>query len=241
MTEGLSAELIEGLLSNGSVEVMGLLPGASNYTFACKVREGAHTFFAVYKPQRGETPLWDFPPGTLYQREVAAYLVSRGLGWDLVPPTVVREAEHGVGSLQLFIHHDPEHHYLTMMPGRADEFRRTAAFDAVINNADRKSGHCLLEDGTDRVWLVDHGVSFHAEPKLRTVIWDFAGEPLPPDILGGLEGLRRWLDADGDARLGELLDAAESQAVGARLEELIAAGTFPDPPLDRRPYPWPPI
>jgi len=241
MSEQLSAARVEALLQTGSMELLGLLPGASNYTFAAKINDGEHGCFAVYKPQRGETPLWDFPEGTLYQREVAAYLVSAATGWDLVPPTIVRDGEHGVGSVQLYIDHDPADHYLTLMPARTDEFRRIAAFDVVINNADRKAGACLLERATSRIWAVDHGVAFHEQEKLRTVIWDFAGERLPGKVIEGLSALESALDDGLRTRLGPMLDPAEVEAMDARLGALLRAGVFPDPPEDRRAYPWPPI
>lgn len=242
MSTRLTADRVEQLLANGAMELLGLLPGASNYTFACSVNDGEHGCFAVYKPQRGESPLWDFPDGTLYRREHAAYLVSQATGWDIVPPTIVRDGEHGVGSVQLFIDHDPEQHYLTMMPARADDFRRVAAFDIVINNADRKSGHCLLERETRHIWFVDHGVSFHTEPKLRTVIWDFSGEELPADVVDGLRRLGAGLGDGGlGARLAEHLHGDEIEAMQLRLATLLDEGVFPFPPEDRRSYPWPPI
>jgi uncharacterized repeat protein (TIGR03843 family) len=238
----LTAERAEELLAAGTIEVLGLLPGASNYTFAVSVNDGEIAAFAVYKPQKGEYPLWDFPDGTLYKREIAAYLVSQATGWNLVPPTIAREGDHGIGSLQLYIDHDPEQHYLTLMPARAEDFKRVAAFDVVINNADRKSGHCLLQRGSLRLWYVDHGVSFHEEEKLRTVIWDFAGEPLGDEILAGLQALHSALKSDElRDRLKGLLEDTEIVAMELRLRALLDAGVFPDPPEDRRPYPWPPV
>jgi hypothetical protein len=241
VSEALSAAEIERLLEVGIMEVLGVLPGASNYTFACGIADGERSGFAVYKPQRGETPLWDFPDGTLYHREVAAYLVSQALGWNLVPPTIVREGEYGIGSVQLYIDHDPEEHYFTLMPERADDFRRAAAFDIITNNADRKGGHCLLQRGTNHIWFVDHGVSFHTDPKLRTVIWDFAGEPLPEEVSSGLGRFAEELDGDLGARLAHHLTSEELRAMRSRVTDLIAAGVFPVPPDDRRSYPWPPI
>src|SRR5919198_373589 len=173
------------LLAEGEMEILGLLPGASNYTFLTRVKTADEKALAVYKPQDGEMPLWDFPEGTLCRREVAAYEVSCALGWPTVPPTILRDGPEGPGSVQLFVQHDPADHYFTMRALRAEDFLRVAAFDVVINNADRKAGHCLLaQDG--RIYLVDHGVSFSIDPKLRTVIWDFAGDALPPDACGDL-------------------------------------------------------
>lgn len=217
-------------LVTGAIEVLGRFTDASNYAFL--VRAGQTR--AVYKPRDGENPLWDFPDGTLYRREVAAYRVSEALGWGVVPETVVRDdAPFGPGSLQRFIDADLEEHYLTLMPARADEFRRVALFDLVVNNADRKSGSCLLEKGSGVIYAVDHGVCFHADEKLRTVIWDFAGEPIPAPLLDDLAAL--------DVDLADLLEADEAAAVRVRAQLLVSAAAFPDPPTDRRPYPWPPI
>ncbi len=168
-----------GTLARGDLALVGLLPRSSNSTFLARVTDATDELLGVYKPRDGETPLWDFPDGTLYRREVAAYVVARALGWPRVPPTLVREGPHGVGSVQRFLPFDPQEHYFTLLddPERQRTFRRVAAFDVVINNADRKSGHCLLaEDG--ELFFIDHGVCFSEDPKLRTVIWDFVGEPI---------------------------------------------------------------
>lgn len=236
-------ERVTDLLRAGEVEVLGLMPDASNYTFAVRVSHEDLRALAVYKPREGETPLWDFPDGTLFAREMAAYEVSAALAWDLVPPTVVRDGPYGIGSLQLFIDGEPEKHYLTLMPEHAAVFARVAAFDVVVNNADRKSGHCLLERGTGHIWVVDHGVCFHVEPKLRTVIWDFAGEQLPDGVRADLQRFVDELAAGGEPcrRLQDLLAPDEVAAVRARASELLATGRYPDVPRDRRPYPWPPI
>lgn len=238
-----SPERATALLREGEIELLGLLPNASNYTFAVRIAHEDLTTLAVYKPRDGETPLWDFPEGTLYAREMAAFEVSRALGWDLVPPTVVRDGPHGIGMVQLFIDAVPDQHYFTLMPEHAAAFRRVAVFDAVINNADRKAGHCLLEEGTGRVWVVDHGVSFSADPKLRSVIWDFAGEQLAPDLTEALRRLRAALEpgCDPQRRLEILLSSQEIEAVRARVVELLEHGRLPEVPRDRRPYPWPPI
>lgn len=219
--------------------MLGLLPYSSNYTFLARLRLEGDETLAVYKPRRGERPLWDFPPGTLASRERAAYLVSRASGWDLVPITVLRrDAPLGEGSLQLFIEHDPEVHYFTLMHDRLDEFARFAAFDVVVNNADRKSGH-VIEDAGRRLWAVDHGLTFHVEDKLRTVIWAFADEPLTKDVRSGLEKLGASLSDDGLAsELSEVLSAGEVAATLARVETLLVEDSFPAPGTDR-PLPWP--
>jgi uncharacterized repeat protein (TIGR03843 family) len=228
------------LLERGELEILGLLPHSSNYTFLARVRAEPEEALAVYKPRRGEMPLWDFPDGTLCRREVAAYDVAEALGWPAVPPTVLREGPEGPGSVQLFVEHDPDEHYFTMRERRPDDFRRIAAFDVVINNADRKGGHCLLA-GDDRIFLVDHGVSFSVEPKLRTVIWDFAGDPLPEDLCADIARLGAELSGGGlRHRLGELLTPREVEATLRRTERLVASGRFPQPGPGR-PYPWPPV
>ena len=223
----------------GEVEVLGLLPYSSNYTFLARVRLGDDEVLAVYKPRRGERPLWDFPPGSLAARERAAFLVAEGAGWDLVPITVLRaDAPMGEGSLQLFVEHDPEVHYFTLMHDRLDEFAAFAAFDAVINNADRKSGH-VLEDAGGRLWAVDHGLTFHADDKLRTVIWAFADEPLTPEVRAGLERLGAMLsDGQLSADLTALLSVLEAAATLNRVEALLVDDRFPAPGKDR-PLPWP--
>lgn len=234
MATEVSAERITTLISGGELTPVGLLPGASNDTFLCTVSDGKLETYAVYKPRDGEAPLWDFPDGTLYQREMAAYVVSMGLGWDLVPPTVIRDGPLGIGMVQLFVDHDPAEHYLTLGQAHPDVFRRVAAFDVLINNADRKAGHCLLQRGSERIWVVDHGVTFHTSPKLRTVIWDFAGEPVPAGILTDMERLAQGLD------LGALLADDEISAMRGRAQALLRTGTYPEPGPGR-PYPWPPI
>lgn len=241
MSTEVSAEQVLSLLSEGEVSPVGLLPGASNDTFLATVRHGAMETYAVYKPRDGEAPLWDFPDGTLYRREMATYLVARVLGWELVPPTVIRDGPFGIGMVQLFIEHDPAEHYFTLDAAHADVFRRVATLDLVINNADRKAGHCLLQLGTGRIWVVDHGVTFHAHPKLRTVIWDFAGEPIPAEICSDLARLVAELDA-GTFReaLERLLHAEEVRAVRERAQLVLSNATYPEPGPGR-PYPWPAV
>jgi len=235
-----SPDPILPLLSNGALELKGQFVWGSNYTFLVQVSLGGQVAPAVYKPARGERPLWDFPEGSLAQREVAAYVVSRGLGWDLVPPTVLRpDGPAGPGSLQLFVDADPERHYFTFSDEEKRRLRPAAAFDLLVNNADRKAGHVLLgEQG--HLWLIDHGVCFHPEDKLRTVIWDFIGEAIPGDLLDDIRSFHRAL-ADGAAlqhELEGLLSPEEVAALRARAEWLIRSKRFP-PPGDGRPYPWP--
>jgi uncharacterized repeat protein (TIGR03843 family) len=229
------------LLLEAPIEVIGLLPYSSNHTFLVRLGTGDDEPLAVYKPRRGERPLYDFPEGTLYQREVAAYEVSQALGWDLVPPTVIRtDAPLGVGSLQLFIDHDPEQHYFTLLDENKAFFKRLAVFDIICNNADRKSGHCLMaRDG--RIWAVDHGLTFNAQPKLRTVIWDFAGGRVPARDRAGAARLAAQVADDTSGALSSLdalLAPAEIEATVERVKLLSQPCYFPSPNSDWS-FPWP--
>ena len=217
------------------MRLAGILHGASNYTFlATLAPHPPNGLRVVYKPARGESPLWDFESGTLYKREVAAYELSKVIGWPRIPATVVRRrAPHGVGMVQLFVDSD-NRHFLGEQSLFRDTWIRVALFDVITNNADRKSGHCLF-DAEDRVWMIDHGLTFHTDHKLRTVIWDFAGEPVPEDLLEDVADLLPRLPAGLDA----FLDAEELEAMAGRARWLLRAGTFPAPHPDDRPYPWP--
>jgi len=229
------------LLAAGKMRVRGLMPEASNYTYLAEVADRDRCALVVYKPRDGESPLWDFPDGTLCRREVAAYEVSEMLGWELVPPTILRDGPHGPGAVQLFVEHDREEHYFTLMPAHDDTFRRVAAFDLLINNADRKAGHCLRERSSGRIQLVDHGVTFHVQPKLRTVIWDFAGERIPADVHADAKRFLASLEKGSTPeRLRGLLTAAEIHALAKRTKTLLDAGVYPAPGSHRH-YPWPPI
>jgi uncharacterized repeat protein (TIGR03843 family) len=231
------------LLREGTLSLAGLLPWSSNYTFLGQATRGEEAAPVVYKPIRGERPLWDFPRGTLAKREVAAYVVSAALGWNLVPPSVLRDGPHGRGSVQLFVDVDQDAHFFTFHknPAYRRALQALALFDVVANNADRKGGHCLAA-GTARVVAIDHGLCFSAESKLRTVIWDFAGDPIPPDLAADLRRLATALADAANAlvtQLRSLLAPAEIAATQARLADLLIAGRFPAPPEDHRPYPWP--
>ena len=236
----LSDPRVPPALVSGQLEILGLLPNSSNYTFLAKATAGKDEVLAVYKPKRGEIPLWDFPEGTLCRREVAAYVIARELGWPNVPPTVLRDGPEGIGSAQLFVEFDTSQHYFTLEGTHLDEFRRVAVFDLIVNNADRKGGHCLLApDGT--IWVVDHGVCFSEEPKLRTVIWAHAGEAIPADLLDDLRALRRGLQTEVVRdELSDLLSAGELSTLGSRIDDVLGAGVFPEPGPGR-PYPWPPV
>jgi uncharacterized repeat protein (TIGR03843 family) len=229
------------LLAEGDIELHGLLPWSSNYTFLVGVSDGEMQALAVYKPSRGERPLWDFAEGTLALREVAAFVVSEALNWGLVPPTVLRDGPHGPGMVQLYVDVDHEQHYFTFGEKHVEEAQRIAVFDALINNADRKAGH-VLEDAQGHIWAIDHGVCFSPDPKLRTVIWDFAGQPIPFDILDDLRALREKMGKRTSfiRSLEKLLAPEEIEAMRRRLDSLIARAHFPHPGPDRH-YPWPPI
>ena len=233
-------ERVLSVLTAGELEPLGLMPGASNYTFLAEVCDAGTSMLAIYKPRRGEAPLWDFPDGTLANREVAAYLLADALGWPNVPPTVLRDGPHGPGSVQLFIDADPEAHYLTLRRTRLRDFSPVAAFDVVANNADRKAGHCLV-DAHEDIWVVDHGVCFNTDPKLRTVIWEFAGRPVPGRLVKDLQRVAAALK-DGDLRrsLIALLSEAEIDATARRAARLARIARYPRPTTSR-PYPWPPI
>ena len=211
------------------------MPRSSNATFLVEVTLDRATSQAVYKPARGERPLWDFPPD-LFKREVAAYLFSEALGWDLVPPTVLREGPLGEGSLQRFVPADFEHHYFTLLedPTHHERLKQICLFDLVANNADRKSGHCLLgPDGL--IYAIDNALTFHAEPKLRTVIWEFGGEPISDALIADVS---RFLAHGLPAPRADLLEPGEQEALSARARAVVRGSRFPVDRSGRR-YPWP--
>ena len=226
------------LLRDAELELVGRMPWSSNGTFLASVGDDRGELLAIYKPRQGERPLWDFRTGTLCQREVAAYRVSEAFGWEIVPDTVLRDGPLGVGSVQRFVDHDPEEHYFTLLETHAPELRRFGVLDIVINNTDRKGGHCLLgEDG--HVWGIDHGVTFHEHWKLRTVIWDFAGDKLTSVERDGLECVVRALDGALGDELADLLSPAEIVATHARAQHLLERGRFPLADDDYRNFPRP--
>jgi uncharacterized repeat protein (TIGR03843 family) len=229
------------VLAHGELEVIGRMRYASNATFLANASADGVEVAAVYKPRRGERPLWDFPDGTLCNREVASFEVSRALGWDIVPVTVLREdGPLGPGALQRFVDHDPEEHYFTLLPDHPDRFREFAVFDVLANNTDRKGGHCLRDRVNDLIVGIDHGLTFHAHWKLRTVIWDFADEPIPPPLAESVCRVARDLDEGplSDA-LVTLLSPAELAAIAFRADELSRSGRFPEPDPGYHSVPWP--
>lgn len=229
------------LLRQGELSVEGRLMDASNATLYCAVSSAGVTAACVYKPVAGERPLWDFPDGTLAEREVAAYEVSAASGWSIVPPTVYRDGPHGPGMVQLWIAEDEGADIVTLIRRRdSAALRRVAVFDAVINNADRKGGH-LLPTPRGHIYGVDHGVSFHSEDKLRTVLWQWAGNRLTEEAVQTLGGLRAQFDTALGGRLSELLTTREVRRTVRRVDELLAARRHPQPSQDWPAVPWPPI
>lgn len=227
-------------LEKGEISLQGQFLLGSNYTFLVSVTHEGQTVPAVYKPMQGEQPLWDFPPASLAGREVAAYLLSEALGLDLVPFTVLREGPYGAGSLQQYIQYDPAYHYFNFNPADRLLLQPVALFDLLINNADRKGSHVIFEKDTRHLYAIDHGLCFHAEDKLRTVIWDFAGQPIPDALL---ETLRPFHPGSEElaSMLGKYLLPEEVAALGARLEALLANPVYPLPPQERRAFPYPPL
>jgi uncharacterized repeat protein (TIGR03843 family) len=222
-------------LEHGDITIIGRMPHSSNATFLVSVQCGETSFQAIYKPLRGERPLWDFEPG-LHRREIAAYLLSQAMGINMVPPTVLREGPLGEGSLQHFIDADVEQHYFTIFEQREDlhdQLRAMCVFDIVANNTDRKAGHCLL-GLDDKVWGIDHGVCFAADFKLRTVIWEFGGEPLPDHLRAAIEPLIETVPLN----IATLLSSDEVSALQERAQWLCEGGAFPIDRSGSR-YPWP--
>jgi len=227
-------ELVEQL-SRDEIIIEGRMPNSSNLTFRVWVGEEGSDIKGIYKPLSGERPLWDFPPG-LYKREIAAYRLSEAMGYHIVPPTVLREGPLGEGSLQLFITHDPAQHYFTLLDTREelhDQLRTMAVFDVVANNTDRKGGHVLL-DNDGAIWGIDHGVCFSDDFKLRTVIWDFAGQTIADAFLSPLESLMHSVPIS----VAALLSDNEIEAMLERTEWLLENRVFPTPE-SRYQYPWP--
>jgi uncharacterized repeat protein (TIGR03843 family) len=228
------------LLSQGQVELVGRVLASSNAIFVTRVNDGDLQSLAIYKPRQGERPLWDFDHGTLCLREMATFVLSQALGWPLVPPTVLRDGPYGLGALQLYIDADHEANYFTFREERLPDLLSVALFDVLTNNADRKGGHLLL-DQWDRIWAIDNALTFHPEPKLRTVIWDFAGQAIPGDYMADLHLLQEKLTHGNDLRqsLDNLLTKVEITALQARLTGLLESATFPHPDPTRRQVPWP--
>jgi len=235
---GLAPDDLLELFSSGEMEIEGRMPYSSNATLLVEVSDEAKSMShrAIYKPGKGERPLWDFPPN-LYRREVAMYRLAKALGWDVIPPTTVGTGPLGEGSVQAFVNADFSEHYFTLIENGVgiEDLKQLCLLDLIANNTDRKSGHCLL--GVDGlVYGIDHGLAFHEEFKLRTVIWDFVGDPISAEALSSMEALF----SDGlDEELACLLSPAEQQAVLRRLGWLIETKVFPEDDTGGHRYPWP--
>jgi len=233
------------VLQNGSITLSGQAIRGSNSTFLCDVILDNQQIRAIYKPTKGERPLWDFPDYTLAHREVAAFIVSLILGWKFVPPTVFRTkpAVFGNGSLQYFVEHDPNLHYLNAPIIEKTAMMKVVAFDLLINNADRKSGHIIF-DHTNKAWLIDHGLCFNEENKYRTVIWDYAGQKFPEEIKTDIQNFVQVLELNKlrmVRKLKMLISEQEFFTIIQRGKELLTLEVFPFPEPNRRSYPWPPI
>lgn len=231
------------LLTRGEIEMQGMVPWSSNYTYVVSVKHRDRQAYAIYKPQCGERPLWDFEDGTLCKREVAAYELSEFLGFPNIPVTVLREdAPQGLGMVQEFVDHKRRENFFTVRDKHRAEMQGIAVFDALVNNTDRKGGHILV-DQNGVVWTIDHGVTFHEDPKLRTVIWDFVDEPIPEALCKQLDKLRAALKTNEPirAKLDLLLARSELRALNARLNELLQTRVYPSPPDDWPHIPWPPV
>lgn len=224
-------------LQQGNYEVTGQFAFGSNYTFLVTVHHAGQEYHAVYKPTRGEQPLWDFPENTLAGREVAAYLVSEHLGYHIVPFTTLRaEGPYGAGSLQEFIDYDPEYHYFNFSEEDKQFLKPVVLFDVLCNNADRKGSHVFFTKDTHKLYAIDHGICFHEDNKLRTVLWDFAGQKIPEGLLAPLARIRSLLPS-----LEPYLTPRERSALCARADAILKKGIFPRQPRDRRAMPWPPL
>ena len=239
---GLSRQEIEQRLNNWPITGIGLHPGGSNYVFVIRLADQDDEIYAIYKPASGERPLRDFPYGTLHNREWSAYLLADALGWPAVPPTVVREGPHGIGSVQLFIDADFTKHYFNLRDERLDDYTPIAMFDVLINNADRKGGACLL-DAEGQLWAVDHGLTFNPLARRRTVMFEFNGTPYPEDLLDALNELLSSLENGNDElrnKLSDTLDIHEIDSLIRRGKEMIEDRSFPilDPDWN---VPWPMI
>ncbi len=230
---------VQDVLRNGDILSCQLTRLGSNYTFVVNVALDGDEALGIYKPRDGEAPLWDFPNGTLYKREYAAYLLSDILGWNLIPFTLIRDGPYGIGSVQEFIIHDPKENYYTLGREYADQLRVICCFDLVANSTDRKPNH-LITGGDGKLWSIDHGLTFHSDVKIRTVIWDFGGEPIPDALLDSLTELQSRLMGPEKSmpkllrELLELLTPPEVEALKGRLDWVLTERVFPGLQRPRR-------
>lgn len=241
-SRNLQVEELEELLLKSEIQDGELVPQGSNYTFAVELKADDFSFIGIYKPASGERPLWDFPYGTLHKRERCAFLVSRALGWDFVPPTVIRDGPHGEGSIQLYVPPDGQSNYFSLREEGRPELILVAAFDLIVNNTDRKGGHCFK--GRDqRIWAIDHGLTFHVDPKLRTVIWDYSGEHVPEAYTPDLKRLDEVLSDEKNGLRKEMDALLEPEEVAVFHQRVAAFARKPrlPHPEEYRSFPWPPI
>jgi uncharacterized repeat protein (TIGR03843 family) len=223
--------LICEIICNGEIVSCELAPVGSNYTFLVQLQLGDDTSLGIYKPRDGESPLWDFPRGTLYKREYAAYLLSQILGWDFIPFTIIRDGPYGIGTVQRFVEHDPKQNYYTLTDDSAAQLKTIACFDLIANSTDRKPNHLILDVG-GKLWSIDHGLTFHADTKIRTVIWDFSGESIPKQLLSDLRNLGVQLQ-NPQGRVNELLQQLQSEeatALERRIDWILTEGAYPGLP-----------
>ena len=219
------------IIQQGEITSCNLTPLGSNYTFTVQVQLGDQTSLGIYKPRDGESPLWDFPSGTLYKREYAAYLLSQHLGWDFIPYTTIRDGPYGIGTVQRYVDHDPKQNYYNLAEDKANELRKIACFDLLANSTDRKPNH-LLVDGGGKLWSIDHGLTFHSDTKIRTVIWDFGGRRIAKSHLNAVRKLARQLEAP-EGRVQELVDQLypdEVTSLQRRVEWVLDEGKYPGLP-----------
>ncbi len=235
----LATTTTQDVIRDGEVLSYQLTRLGSNYTFLVNIGLEDQEVLAIYKPRDGEAPLWDFPRGTLYKREYAAYLLSDALGWDIVPFTLIRDGPYGIGSVQEFIDHDPKQNYYTLTPEHADQLQVVCCFDLVANSTDRKANH-VIQDSDGKLWSIDHGLTFHSDIKIRTVIWDFSSEPIPDPLLDGLTCLQDKLHSPNGGLTGSLkelvdiLEPGELTALMARLDWVLTERAYPGIPGRRR-------
>lgn len=228
------------LLEQAEITGYQVVPAGTNYTFVVLMAvDGQEPFLGIYKPQRGENPLWDYPDGTLYRREHASYVASTRLGWPNIPPTVIRDGPFGLGMVQLFVPGHADQDFFDFRNRCQQELMEVALFDLLVNNGDRKAGHCIL--GVDgRIWAIDHGLTFNPFTRLRTVLWDYQGEPIPERLLADLRALQQDAAPQLEIRhlLGAELEAGDIDAFFTRLDRILRSGRYPRLDSNRN-LPWP--
>jgi hypothetical protein len=232
---------VDELLRLGDIVACELIPWGSNYTFCATISHANREGMGVYKPRKGERPLWDFPSGTLYRREYAAFLASQAIGWPFIPPTIIRDGPHGIGSLQLFVEAEPPRAIRDLQDPSNLSLARIAAFDFITNNADRKAGH-ILRDSAGNLWGIDQGLCFNVDPKVRTVLLHYCGLPVPAVVLAELEAFRTdaWRVQGLLCALRVGLEEEEVEIFMRRIDRMLERRVYPS--VDRyRGVPWPPF